>query len=273
VTAITTTRAAAPGTGAKFARDTRTMFVRELGPALREPLGLVFLMVQPLLFLFLFGSMLSGTGVTEAGAPGAGGGDAAWQWFVPGVLVMMCLSGPMMSGYSLLVELIGGSMERMLVTPLSRTALLVGRKLKEFVVLLVQAALIILLALPLGFHPSPPGVVAGLALLVVFGVGLGALSYVLAIRSAPGGDLFYGVTQLLMYPLLLLSGMLLPTDSGPAWLRVAAAVNPVSYVVDAERALFAGDFTDLSIVYGALASCAVAALGLTLGTRAMRRGI
>ncbi|GIH24199.1 transport permease protein [Acrocarpospora phusangensis] len=247
-----------------FVRDTVTVFEREIAPTLRDPLGLLFTMMQPLLFLFLFGPLLSGTTSMN---------DAPWQWFVPGILIMMCLSGPMMAGYMLLVELIGGSMERMLVTPISRTAMLVGRTLKEFVVLLAQSALIIGLSIPLGFSANPVGVFAGLALLIVFGVGLGALSFVLAIASAPGGELFYGVTQLIMFPLLLLSGVLLPVEYGPAWLQTAAALNPVTYIVNAERALFSGGFTDISLLYGLLAAVAVAALGLTLGTRSMRRGV
>lgn len=248
-----------------FVRDTLTVFEREITPSLREPLGLLFTMAQPLLFLFLFGPLLGGTQGFSGGSP--------WQWFVPGILIMMCLSGPMMSGWNLLVELLGGSLERMLVTPLNRAAMLVGRTMKEFVILFAQAVLIIALALPLGFRLHLGGVLAGMALLVVFGVGLGALSFLLALRSHPGGDLFYGVTQIIMFPLMLLSGVLLPMDYGPQWLQTAAAINPVSHIVAAERELFAGRFTGLSLVYGTLAACAIAALGLWLGTRAMRKGI
>ncbi|WP_326642224.1 ABC transporter permease [Streptosporangium sp. NBC_01755] len=249
-----------------FLRDTSTVFSREFVPVLREPLGLLFTMSQPLLFLFLFGPLLTGT-------QSFGGQDSPWQWFVPGILIMMCLSGPMMAGYSLLVELLGGSMERMLVTPLNRTAMLVGRTMKEFVILLAQAVLIIALAVPLGFRLHLPGVLTGLAILVVFGIGLGSLSFVLAIASSPSGNLFYGVTQLVLFPLMLLSGVLLPMDFGPGWLQVVATLNPVSHIVEAERALFSGRFADTSVLYGTLWACVVAAVGLAMGTRAMRRGI
>lgn len=251
------------GSVRRFVRDTGTVFSREFVPVVRKPFVLVFTMGQPLLFLFLFGSMLEGT-LGEAGG--------SWQWFVPGILVMMCLSGPMMAGYSLLVELMGGSLERMLVTPLNRVAMLVGRTLKEFVLLLFQAGLIIVLAVPLGFRPSVPGVVMGLGVLVVFGVGLGALSFALAIASRPGGDLFWGVTQMVMFPLVLLSGLLLPVESGPGWLRVAAAANPVRYIADAERALLAGR-VDMSVMYGMGCAVAVGVIGLAIGTRAMRQGV
>jgi ABC-2 type transport system permease protein len=244
-----------------FLRDTTTVFSREFAPVVRGPVGLLFEMGQPLLFLFLFGSLLDG-------AVGA-----SWQWFVPGILVMMCLTGPMSSGYTLLVELIGGSMERMMVTPLNRTAMLVGRTMKEMIILLAQALLIIVLSIPLGFELHVAGVLAGLAQLVVFGVGLGSLSFVLAIKSAPGGTLFYIVSQSIMFPLLLLSGVLLPLETAPGWLRVIGQVNPVTYLVDAQRALFSGDLANPSILYGTAAACAIAAVGLHLGNRAMRKGV
>jgi ABC-2 type transport system permease protein len=244
-----------------FLRDTATVFTREFRPSLRNPAGLLFEMGQPLLFLFLFGSLLDG-------AVGS-----SWQWFVPGILVMMCLTGPMSAGYTLLVELIGGAMERLLVTPLNRTAMLVGKSAKAMLTLLVQAVLIIALAIPLGFELHAAGVVAGLAQLVLFGVGLGAFSFVLAIKSAPGGTLFYIVSQSVVFPLLLLSGVLLPLESAPGWLRAAGQLNPITYIVDAQRALFAGDLTSPSVLYGTAAACAVAATGLYLGNRALRQGV
>ncbi|MDA2803678.1 ABC transporter permease [Nocardiopsis suaedae] len=250
---------------ASFSRDVATVFTREITPSVRDPLGLLFTMAQPLLLLFFFGPLLGGVG--------AGGGGGSWQWFVPGVLVMLTLFGPMMAGYNLLVELLGGAMERMLVSPMNRTAMLIGRTLKEFAVLLVQAVLIVLLAVPMGFELYPLGLLAGLLLLAVFGVGLGSLSFLLAMKSAPSGELFYGVTQLAVFPLMLLSGVLLPMDFGPQWLQTVAMVNPVTHIADAMRALFTGSFTDPSIAWGALSAAAVAAVGLTFGTRAMRKGV
>ena len=245
-------------------RDTGTVFVRECTPELRAPVGLVIAMGQPLLFLFLFGPLLAGTAAV---------GEATWQWFVPGILVMMCLFGPMAAGHHLLVELNGGSWERILATPVDRTALLLGRSLKESAVLLAQAVLIIAIGALLGARLDLVGALAGMAILVVFGIGLSALSFVLAIASRPTGDLFWIVTQVLVLPLVLLSGLLLPTELGPPWLQVVAAVNPAAHVVDALRALVTGGLTDVAVGRGAAVATAVAVLGLVLGTRAMRRGL
>src|SRR5690606_16061498 len=98
-----------------------------------------------------------------------------------GILVMLGLSGTGVAGYSMLLEMQTGSHERLLVTPLSRTALLVGRALKDVVQLLAQAVLIVMALMPFGFRLYPLGALVGLLMLSVLGIGLGALSYALAI--------------------------------------------------------------------------------------------
>ncbi|MFH9618228.1 ABC transporter permease [Streptomyces pratensis] len=247
--------------------DTATVFSREITPELRSPAGIVLAMGQPLLFLVLFGSMLVGTDADL----GAGTGDI-WQWFVPGILVMMCLMGPLSAGHGMLSEMTGGQMERFLVTPVSRTSLILGRAAKDTATLFAQAILITAIAIPLGMELHLTGALATMALLIVMAVGLSALSYILAIASLPSGNLFWMVTQMLIFPVTLLSGILLPVEAAPGWLSTAASVNPVTYVVDAARALFIGDFPDASVLHGALAATAIAAIGLGFSTRAMKRG-
>ncbi|WP_406414179.1 ABC transporter permease [Streptomyces halstedii] len=253
----------------KVLNDTRTAFARELGPELRRPAGLLFTMLLPFLFLALFAPLLSGMSPVD-GNTGTGG--SSWQWFAPGMLVLLALSATAGAGASLLNEMSSGAFERMLVTPLNRAAMLVGRVLKEVVILLAQAVLILVLLLPTSFRLQPLGALAGLVLLTVFGIGIGALSFTLALRSRRQQTLFYGVQQMLFFPLLLLSGVLLPITraSAPAWLHVLSRINPATYVVEAERALFAGRFAETSVLYGGLAATAVAVLGVVAGIRGMR---
>ena len=247
----------------KLLNDVSTVFVRELRPTLRDPIGPIITMAQPLVFLVMFGPLLSGM-------PGAGGATP-WQWFVPGILVMMALVATGMTGYNLLLEMQTGSHERMMVTPLGRSSMLVGRALKEMAPISAQALLIVLAVLPFGFRPHPLGALAGLVLLAAFGVGIGALSYALAIAARKQEWIFYTVQQTLLFPLLILSGTMLPLDSGPAWMRILYHLNPLTYVVEAERALFAGDLLHPSVPAGTLATAAVVSVGLFVGTRAMRR--
>jgi ABC-2 type transport system permease protein len=137
--------------------------------------------------------------------------------------------------------------------------------------IVVQALIIVALVMPFGFRLHVAGAVTGLAILGLLGVGIGALSYALAIVARSRDWIFWGVTQTLTFPVLILSGLLLPLDTAPGWMRAAARVNPMYYVVTAERALFAGRFPLLEVTVGAGAAFASALLGLLLGARVMRR--
>lgn len=245
------------------ARDTWNVLSRELKPVLRDPFSLIFSLVQPLVFLGLFGPLLVGT----SGAPVG----ETLRWFVPGVLVMIVLFGTGAVGSNLQYEMMTGSHERTLVAPLSRSSLLVGRALKEVAPIIVQALLIVLIAWPFGFTVDLAGLAVGLALLAVFGIGLGSLSYALALGTKDREWLFWGVQQTLIFPLLILSGMLLPLDQAPGWMRAVSTVNPVNWVVQAERALLSGDPANVSVAWGWLAALLLAVVGLWIGIRAMRR--
>lgn len=257
---------ASRSTARNLARDTAIVMVRELRPVLRDQFSVVFGLVQPLVFLALFGPLLVGS----LGAADDLGGSV-WQWFVPAILVMTTLFGTATTGSNLLQEFHTGAHERMLVTPLSRPSLLVGRALKELVPLTGQAVLVVAVMVPFGFQLHSVGALAGLALLGVLGIGLGAFSYALAIAVRKQEWMFWLVHQTLVFPLMLLSGMLLPLENGPGWMQAAAKANPLAYVVDAERALFAGDLTSSAVAWGWIAALATAAIGLTVGVRAMVR--
>jgi ABC-2 type transport system permease protein len=246
-----------------LARDTKNVLARELRPVVRDPFTLIFSLLQPLVFLGLFAPLLIGGSGRPAGETLA--------WFVPGVLVMIVLFGTGATGSNLQYEMMTGSHERTLVAPLARSSLLIGRALKEVAPIVVQSIVIVLIAWPFGFAIDLPGLLIGLALLAVFGVGLGSLSYSLALATKDREWLFWGVQQALIFPLLILSGMLLPLDDGPAWMRAVASVNPVNWVVQAERALFAGDLGDITVLWGWVAAAAVAVVGLAVGIRSIRR--
>ena len=195
--------------------DTATVMSRELRPLLRDPFTMVFSMVQPLVFLGLFAPLL----------PDVVAGESALQWFVPGIVVMSCLFGTSMTGSNLLYEIQTGSHERMLVTPLRRPALLIGRALKEIVPMFAQAVLIVCVTIPFGFDLHAAGTLLGLVILAAFCIGVGALSYTLALASKNQEWLFWTVQQTLLFPVLLLAGMLLPVDNGPGWLQNVVEVQ------------------------------------------------
>lgn len=246
----------------RLVSDTALVFGRELKPVVRDPFSVVWGLIQPLFFLALFAPLLSS--VSGLGT------SSSLQWFVPGVVVMLCLFGTSTTGANLQLEMQTGSHERLLVTPLTRSSLLVGRALKEIVPTVAQAIVIVLATIPFGFRANPAGMATGLLILAVFCVGLGSLSYALALACKDKDWMFWLVQQTLLFPLLLLAGMLLPIDNGPGWLQTLSKANPLSYVVDAERALFNGDFSAGTLAGGAVAASVMAAVGLWVGTRSMR---
>ncbi len=247
-----------------LAMNTAVVLQRQLRPMSRDPFTLVFGILQPVVFLVLYGPLV-------AEMSGGTAGESPWQWFVPGIIVMVSLFGTSIAGAYLLEEMRVGAFERFLVTPLDRSSLLIGRALKEVVPLVLQAILIVALVTPFGFQLHIAGVVLGLLLLAVFGIGLAALSHSLAIAVKHQEYLFWVVQQTFLFPVLLLSGILLPMDGGPEWLRAASRLNPLTYLVEAERALFAGDFGNPSVAIGAVVAVGVAGVGLAVGLRMMRR--
>jgi ABC-2 type transport system permease protein len=246
-----------------FIADVNLSFRREITPTLRNWPWMLFGLMQPLLYLFLFVPLLGNVPSGSAGAP--------MQWFVPGMVVMLTLFTTITSGWALTEELLSGTFERFLATPMSRPAILVGRALKELAPLLVQALLMIAAALPFGLRLYPLPVLIGLALLLAFGIGVAALSYALAIASRKDGSLFYMITHSVSLPLMLLGGVLLPMDLAPRWLYIASRFNPLTYLVEAERTLFAGQILSLAVLRGVLVAALVALLGLTVGARTIRQ--
>jgi ABC-2 type transporter. len=106
-------------------RDTGIVMARELRPVLADPFSVLFGMVQPLVFLGLFGPLL-------VGSLGESEGGHVWSWFVPSIVVMTALFSTSTTGSNLLFELQTGAHERMLVAPLRRSALLIGRSLRRW---------------------------------------------------------------------------------------------------------------------------------------------
>jgi ABC-2 type transport system permease protein len=243
-----------------FVSDTVNVMNRELKPVWREPLAVVFAMIQPLVFLGLFAPLL----------PDLANGSAL-QWFVPGIVAMTALMGASFTGANLMEEMQSGSHERQLVSPLGRPALLVGRALKEVVPMLMQVAIIVAVVTPFSFDLHLGGVLAASLLLAVFSVGIGALSFALALASKGQDWMFWTVQQTLLFPTLLTAGVLLPMEGAPRWLEVVSALNPMTYIVDATRALFAGTYPAEVIAQGVAGAVVVAAVGLLVGVRAMRR--
>jgi ABC-2 type transport system permease protein len=245
-------------------RDTWLIFRRSVILTLRQPTWIIFGIMYPILYLVLFGPLL------DASVKAAGAGTNAYNWFVPGLLIQVALFGSAFVGFGLIAELRYGVVERMRVTPMSRTAMLLGRSLRDVVLLLLQALIMIGLSIPFGLHLEPVGVAVTLGLLALIGLVMAPLSYAagLALKSE---DSFAPLVQGVVMPLLLLSGILLPMALAPDWLRVLSSVNPLTHAVDAARALFNGDWGNPEIAIGVGITTILAVAAVWVASRAFSR--
>ncbi|KUJ65084.1 multidrug ABC transporter permease [Streptomyces albus subsp. albus] len=242
--------------------DTGVVFGRCLRTTLRSTTSLLFGMLQPLLFLALFGPLLTRLDLGVSGS--------SWQTLVPGVLIQLALLGGSYVGLGLLMDRHLGVLDRMRATPVSPAALLLGRTLRDVVQLLAQSVLLILLGLAFGLRAPLAGILIGLLFVGVLSAALSALSYGLAmnVRTTPE---FAAIANTVGMPLMLLGGLLLPMALAPGWLDGASHAVPLRYTVDAVRQVFLGHYTSGTVAVGAAVTVALAAVCLAGGVRLFHR--
>jgi ABC-2 type transport system permease protein len=225
-------------------RDIRLMFVRNMQHTLKDPIFVFVSMLQPLLYLFLFMPLLNGLG----GVPGIPKGQAV-EVFIPGLLVMQSIFGTAFVGFSLIDDIRSGVIERFMVTPVRRPAILLGRILRDAVILMFQCVLITLVALPFGLQVSLVGFLLSLLLYAMIGITMASVSYGFALVYKVEDPLAPTINMITL-PLSLLSGIILPLVLAPLWLQDMAKINPYSYAVNAVRMLFVGSFQPVAIIEG-----------------------
>jgi len=246
-------------------RDTRLMFIRNMQHTLRNPVFIFASMFQPLLYLLLFMPLLNGL----AGAQGLPAGKTV-EVFIPGLLVMQALFGTAFVGFSLIDDIRTGVIERFLVTPVKRPAILLGRVLRDAVILLFQCILITLVAIPFGLSVSVAGFLLSLLLYALIGVTMASVSYGFALIYKIEDPLAPTLNTIAL-PLSLLSGIILPLVLGPLWLQDMGKVNPFYYAVNAARALFAGNFQNVGIIEGFVIIIILAILVFRWGLRSLEK--
>ena len=251
----------------KLARDTWLVFQRSMSILLHNPAWVIIGLLQPILYLLLFAPLLK----SFANAPGFPPGGA-YNVFVPGLLIQLGLFGATGVGFGLIAELRAGVIERFRVTPISRFALLLGRALRDIAMLCVQSLLLMLLAIPFGLSFTPGGMLIMLGLVALIGLGMASLAYAVAL-ALKSEDAYAPLTFTISLPLLLLSGVLLPLDSGPAWLKTVATFNPLFHAVKAARDLFNSHGSDPDVFRGLAIMAVLALVGIFIGARAFNSAV
>ena len=245
--------------------DTEYLYIRALKKLVRNPILLFFSLFQPIIFLVLFTQLFS----KFAQAPGLfPAGISYLEYATPGILLQNAFTSALQSGTSMVDDLTTGYLQKMLVTPVSRAAILLGRLLSDATRAILQSAIILVLAYALGFSVATGilGILVILFLIAFFGLAWSGISLALGLRTKSAETVF-GIGGFLTFPLLFMSTSLVPTTAMPAWISDVSSVNPISVAVNAVRVLSlpnqfaAGTVIEAIAVIGGIA---VVTLGATL---------
>ena len=198
-------------------------------------LDLITRSVQPLLWLFVFGTALRHNRALAAGS-------ADYRAYIaPGIMAQAALFIAIFFGLAVIWERDVGQLQRMLATPLPRPAIVLGKCAGSGVRAFVQAAvlLIVLAIASIGVRWSVLGVLGALVLLVI-GTGAFAAMSMLIASGVKTRERFMGIGQLIMMPLFFASSALYPLSIMPGWLHAIARVNPLTYEVQGLRQMLLG---------------------------------
>jgi ABC-2 type transport system permease protein len=237
-----------------FFRDTWYLFLRLVRATLRMPVFVIISIVQPVLWVLLFGQLFRS--VTTI--PGFGASSYV-QFLAPGIAIMTALFGAAYSGMGILGDIDRGVLDRLLATPVSRGALIAARILHAAAQVMLQALIILGVAALLGARPH--GGMAGIGVVLLaaalLGAAFAAFSNALALL-ARRQELVIAVMNFVILPMTFLSSMIMSRNLMPPWILSVSRFNPVNWAVTAARDGFEGRAP------GELAACLALLAGFAL---------
>jgi ABC-2 type transport system permease protein len=204
--------------------------------AVRNPFVLVVSLVQPIIFLVLFTQVFGGVATS---AINRGGASITYEtYLVPAIAMQVALAAAATSGVGLVNDIEQGMFEKVLVSPMSRVGVFAGKSGAELLRIAGQIAIILVLGVVLGASIET-GIVGALGIMAVgilFAIWFMSLSNIIAVITKDQESTIIGA-NLLQFPLLFVSTAFLPLSALPDWIELVATFNPVTYGVDAARAI------------------------------------
>ncbi|MEV4150296.1 ABC transporter permease [Amycolatopsis sp. NPDC049691] len=251
-----------------FWTQVRVLAARSLRTAFGDRRLVFFGLLQPVVLLLLFSQVFSGVGAL----PGVAAYQGYVNFLVPATLVNIAMTTAMSSGAGLLAEIYGGFTGRLRCLPISLFSVLVARTVADSARLGVQLVVTALASVVfLGFRPAGGVLGLGLALVLTLVVGW-CLSWVFVaittwLRKA---ETLQAASFVVMFPLMFSSSAYMPLDTMPAWVRAVSAVNPLTYAIDATRALALARPIGWSVLTALVIAAVAAVAGSTLAARTFR---
>jgi ABC-2 type transport system permease protein len=216
---------------------TSWMTQRQVKAVLRQPAYLVINLIQPVIWLFLFGSLFR----TVVELPGFGAASYL-DYLVPGVVAMSALSTSMWSGMNVLEEIDRGIMDRFLVLPLRRSAIINASVVMQALLIAFQSAVIVGIgwAAGAGYAGGTAGMLVLIAGSVLVGIVFGSLSNTVGMLARQR-ETIIGINMFLLLPLTFLSSAFMAETLMPHWMRIVADGNPVNWALEAGREAMTAD--------------------------------
>ena len=252
-----------------FTAQVRILAWRALRAEFADRRLVFFGLLQPVVLLVLFSQVFQVVG----GLPGLSGYAGYVNFLVPATLITVALTTAMGSSAGLLAELYGGFTSRLRVMPVSLFAALTARTLADGVRLGVQLIVVVAASfLLLGFRPAGgvAGIGAAIAITVFFGWCLDWV-FVALTTMVRKPEALQAVAFVVTFPLMFSSSAYMPIAAMPGWMRILSALNPVTYAVNATRALSAGVASGPAVLAAAGTAFALAVLGSVCARRAIQR--
>ena len=218
-------------------RGIYTIWYRDILRFWHDKMRLVGSVTFPLLFLFVFGSGLS------ARMGMLGEGFDFTQFIFPGIIGMTVLMSSFMSGISVVWDREFGFLKEVLVAPISRAAVATGKALGSATIASFQGLLILAFAPLVGVSLSIGTVLALVPLMFLLAMSLGSFGVLLATRIR-SMEAFQATMQMLMFPMVFLSGAFFPLQDLPAWMNVLVKINPATYGIAPIRQVVLGAAPD-----------------------------
>lgn len=244
--------------------QTRAFAWRAIRKMRQTPEQLLDVLVLPILFTVMFTFLLGGA---IAGTP-----DAYLQFLLPGILAQTVMFTSIYTGVTLKTDVDAGVHDRFRTLPIWQLAPVVGAMAGDLLRHLISASVVIIVGLVLGFHPAArvSGILAALALLLLFAFGLGWVFATLAlVLKSPGSVLTIG--SLIIFPFTFVSNLFVDPSTMPDWLQPIVTANPVTQLIEALRAAMAGSLTLPSIAAALVAPLVLVSLFAPLALAAYGR--
>ena len=252
------------------------LWQKQMKKALVHPEEIVGMLIQPVLWVILFGvGMRSLMGTTTPDS-----GNDYMTFVVPGIVALTAVSAAIAGGSTWLNERLIGIVKEYLAAPIPRLSILMGNATSIVSKVIIKSVVILIVGLLMGakLSDNPLGWLGGL--LVITGFGIGFSGFALAVASATdSSEGYHMMIFLLQLPLLFLSNSLYPLETLPTWMRIGAYANPTTYVVTGLRQITLGPAPTMGSVANIplwlcfVVSIAFAAFGMNLALRAFKKAI